>query len=99
MQILEKNTSDDEIWKQHQPSMHFFAVLYISNGQKYIITLRGGVIFFCIPILLSGDFRYIYSIFVHGGLGGWTLNCICCSLNSRKIQKYTFWPCDVNIWV
>jgi len=45
-------------------------VLYISNVQKYIITLCGGVIFFCIPTLPLGDFRYIYSIFVYSELEG-----------------------------
>lgn len=79
--------------------MHFFAVLYISNGQKYIITLHGGVIFFAFQLYRLVIFDIFIAFLFMVGSGGWTLNCICCSLNSRKIQKYTFWPCDVNIWV
>ncbi len=71
MRILEKNTSDDEIWKQHQPSMHFFAVLYISNGQKYIITLRGGVIFFAFQLyrLVVFDIFIAFLFMVGSGAG------------------------------
>ncbi len=51
--------------------MHFFAVLYISNGQKYIITLRGGVIFFAFQLyrLVVFDIFIAFLFMVGSGAG------------------------------